>query len=285
MFTLEYSEIFMLIHPSLDKNKILLPLSVTIDYAKNKNKNSFQSIRNVLKPVHDERVSVKPSLFDQQRSRFLDHQPRFQRNQESKTLENIGDSRRFVTMLDDVPSKNRLLLEMFVLSRVRKAELFSLRRKKSGKKSEEIKSGIVARKGTRGMSINAAPPTILTVHGRVKRVSRGEGRAKKKMMKNGEEKGKRERKKEEGEGVQQEPLLNEPFSFLPSLRFPLFLLLFLPPSPFPSFLPRHAGQHQPLVNQLLLWREDAEHARYFSVMEHPWPEIGGHRCALTEKES
>lgn len=183
----------MLIHPSLDKNKILLPLSVTIDYAKNKNKNSFQSIRNVLKPVHDERVSVKPSLFDQQRSRFLDHQPRFQRNQESKTLENIGDSRRFVTMLDDVPSKNRLLLEMFVLSRVRKAELFSLRRKKSGKKSEEIKSGIVARKGTRGMSINAAPPTTLTV--RVKRVSRGEGRAKKKMMKNGKEKGKKERRR------------------------------------------------------------------------------------------
>lgn len=174
MFTLEYSEIFMLIHPSLDKNKILLPLSVTIDYAKNKNKNSFQSIRNVLKPVHDERVSVKPSLFDQQRSRFLDHQPRFQRNQESKTLENIGDSRRFVTMLDDVPSKNRLLLEVFVSSRVRKAELFSLRRKKSGRRSEEIKSGIVARKGTRGMSINAAPPTTLTVHGRVKR--RGAGK-------------------------------------------------------------------------------------------------------------
>lgn len=83
----------MLMHPSLNKNKILLPLSVTIDHAKNKNKNSFQSIRNVLKPVHDERVSVKPFFFDQQRSRFLDHQPRFQRNQESKALENIGDSK------------------------------------------------------------------------------------------------------------------------------------------------------------------------------------------------
>lgn len=263
MFTLEYSEIFMLIHPSLDKNKILLPLSVTIDYAKNKNKNSFQSIRNVLKPVHDERVSVKPSLFDQQRSRFLDHQPRFQRNQESKTLENIGDSRRFVTMLDDVPSKNRLLLEMFVLSRVRKAELFSLRRKKSGKKSEEIKSGIVARKGTRGMSINAAPPTTLTV--RVKRVSRGEGRAKKKMMKNGKEKGKKERRRRRSPGTFAERALffsSQPS--VPSLSPPLSSTL-----PFPSFLPRHAGQHQPLVNQLLRWREDAEHARYFSVMEHP----------------
>ena len=50
MFTLEYSEIFMLMHPSLDKNQVLLPLFVTIDHAKNKNKNSFQSIRNVLKP-------------------------------------------------------------------------------------------------------------------------------------------------------------------------------------------------------------------------------------------
>ena len=107
MFTLEYSEIFMLMHPSLDKNQVLLPFSVTIDHAKNKNKNSFQSIRNVLKPVHDERVSVKPSLFDQQRSRFLDHQPRFQRNQEKhwKTLGTRGDS-----MFNDVPSKNRLLL-------------------------------------------------------------------------------------------------------------------------------------------------------------------------------
>lgn len=96
MFTLEYSEISMLMHPSLNKNKILLSLSVTIDHAKNKNKNSnFQSIRNVLKPVHDERVSVKPSFLYQQRSRFLDHQPRFQRNQESKALENIGNSRRF----------------------------------------------------------------------------------------------------------------------------------------------------------------------------------------------
>lgn len=169
-------------------------------------------------------------------------------------------------MLDDVPSKNRLLLEMFVLSRVRKAELFSLRRKKSGKKSEEIKSGIVARKGTRGMSINAAPPTTLTVHGRVKRVSRGEGRAKKKMMKNGKEKRKKERRKRRSPGTFAERAL---FFSSASLRFSLFLLLFLPPSPFPSFLPRHAGQHQPLVNQLLLWREDAEHARYFSVMEHP----------------
>lgn len=240
MFTLEYSEIFMLIHPSLDKNKILLPLSVTIDYAKNKNKNSFQSIRNVLKPVHDERVSVKPSLFDQQRSRFLDHQPRFQRNQESKTLENIGDSRRFVTMLDDVPSKNRLLLEMFVLSRVRKAELFSLRRKKSGKKSEEIKSGIVARKGTRGMSINAAPPTTLTV--RVKRVSRGEGRAKKKMMKNGKEKGKKERRRRRSPGTFAERALffsSQPS--VPSLSPPLsstlpLSLLFAPTrGPTPAF--------------------------------------------------
>lgn len=242
MFTLEYSEIFMLIHPSLDKNKILLPLSVTIDHAKNKNKNSFQSIRNVLKPVHDERVSVKPSLFDQQRSRFLDHQPRFQRNQESKTLENIGDSRRFVTMLDDVPSKNRLLLEMFVLSRVRKAELFSLRRKKSGKKSEEIKSGIVARKGTRGMSINAAPPTTLTVHGRVKRVSRGEGRAKKKMMKNGKEKRKKERRKRRSPGTFAERALffsSQPS--VPSLSPPLsstlpLSLLFAPTrGPTPAF--------------------------------------------------
>lgn len=230
----------MLMHPSLNKNKILLPLSVTIDHAKNKNKNSFQSIRNVLKPVHDERMSVKPSLFDQQRSRFLDHQPRFQRNQESKTLENIGDSRRFVTMLDDVPSKNRLLLEMFVLSRVRKAELFSLRRKKSGRRSEEIKSGIVARKGTRGMSINAAPPTTLTV--RVKRVSRGEGRAKKKMMKNGKEKGKKERRRRRSPGTFAERALffsSQPS--VPSLSPPLsstlpLSLLFAPTrGPTPAF--------------------------------------------------
>lgn len=232
----------MLMHPSLDKNQVLLPLSVTIDHAKNKNKNSFQSIRNVLKPVHDERMSIKPFFFDQQRSRFLDHQPRFQRNQESKALENIGDSRRFVTMLDDVPSKNRLLLEVFVSSRVRKAELFSLRRKKSGRRSEEIKSGIVARKGTRGMSINAAPPTILTVHGRVKRVSRGEGRAKKKMMKNGKEKGKKERRRRRSPGTFAERALffsSQPS--VPSLSPPLsstlpLSLLFAPTrGPTPAF--------------------------------------------------
>lgn len=147
-----------------------------------------------------------------------------------------------MTMLDDVPSKNRLLLEMFVLSRVRKAELFSLRRKKSGKKSEEIKSGIVARKGTRGMSINAAPPTTLTVHGRVKRVSRGEGRAKKKMMKNGKEKRKKERRKRRSPGTFAERALffsSQPS--VPSLSPPLsstlpLSLLFAPTrGPTPAF--------------------------------------------------
>ena len=245
MFTLEYSEIFMLIHPSLDKNKILLPLSVTIDYAKNKNKNSFQSIRNVLKPVHDERMSVKPSLFDQQRSRFLDHQPRFQRNQESKALENIGDSKgdswRCSTTFPRKIVSSFSLFEVFVpKSRVRKAELFSLRRKKSGRRSEEIKSGIVARKGTRGMSINAAPPTTLTV--RVKRVSRGEGRAKKKMMKNGKEKGKKERRRRRSPGTFAERALffsSQPS--VPSLSPPLsstlpLSLLFAPTrGPTPAF--------------------------------------------------
>lgn len=247
MFTLKYSEISMLMHPSLNKNKILLPLSVTIDHAKNKNKNSFQSIRNVLKPVHDERMSVKPSLFDQQRSRFLDHQPRFQRNQESKALENIGDSKgdswRCSTTFPRKIVSSFSLFEVFVpKSRVRKAELFSLRRKKSGRRSEEIKSGIVARKGTRGMSINAAPPTTLTVHGRVKRVSRGEGRAKKKMMKNGKEKGKKERRRRRSPGTFAERALffsSQPS--VPSLSPPLsstlpLSLLFAPTrGPTPAF--------------------------------------------------